>query len=66
LVREIDAPINILSNPGISTGVPPSVSELQDLGVARLSLGSALMKATLALMKKVADELRNTGHTILC
>ena len=61
LVKEINAPINILSNPGIGAGVPPSVSELQDLGVARLSLGSALMKATLALIKKVADELSGKG-----
>ena len=61
LVKEINAPINILANPGIGGGLPPSVSELQDLGVARLSLGSALMKATLALMKKVADELTGKG-----
>src|SRR5690242_2517119 len=47
LVKEINAPINILSNPGIAGGLPPSVQELQDLGVARLSLGSSLMKATL-------------------
>ena len=61
LVKEIDAPINILSNPTIGTGLPPSVSELQDLGVSRLSLGSCLMKATLALIKKVADELSEKG-----
>lgn len=62
LVKEINVPINILSNPGIGTGIlPPSVSELQDLGVARLSLGSGLMKATLAIIKKVADELSEKG-----
>jgi 2-methylisocitrate lyase-like PEP mutase family enzyme len=61
LVKEINAPINILSNPTIGVGLPLSVSELQDLGVARLSLGSSLMKATLALMKKVADELSEKG-----
>ncbi|MCX6233072.1 MAG: isocitrate lyase/phosphoenolpyruvate mutase family protein [Bacteroidetes bacterium] len=61
LVKEINAPINILSNPGIGAGLPPSVSELQDLGVARLSLGSGLMKASLALIKKVADELSEKG-----
>jgi 2-methylisocitrate lyase-like PEP mutase family enzyme len=62
LVMEINAPVNILSNPGIGAGVlPPSVRELQDIGVARLSLGSALMKATLALIKKVADELSEKG-----
>ena len=62
LVKEINAPVNILSNPGIGPGIlPPSVGELQDLGVARLSLGSGLMKATLALIKKVADELSEKG-----
>ncbi|HEY6951318.1 MAG TPA: isocitrate lyase/phosphoenolpyruvate mutase family protein [Bacteroidota bacterium] len=61
LVKEINAPINILANPGNAGGIPPSVRELQDLGVARLSLGSGLMKATLALMKKVADELSEKG-----
>ena len=61
LVKEIDAPINILANPGIGAGLPPSVRELQDLGVARLSMGSSLMKATLALIKKVAGELSEKG-----
>lgn len=61
LVKEINAPINILSNPTIGAESPLSVSELQDLGVARLSLGSGLMKATLALIKKVADELSEKG-----
>jgi 2-methylisocitrate lyase-like PEP mutase family enzyme len=61
LVREINAPINILSNPANAAGIPPSVHELQDLGVARLSLGSSLMKATLALIKKVSDELSQKG-----
>jgi 2-methylisocitrate lyase-like PEP mutase family enzyme len=61
LVKEINAPVNILANPGIGAGLPPSVSELQDLGVARLSLGSSLMKATLSLIKKVADELSEKG-----
>ena len=61
LVKEIQAPINILANPGIGAGLPPSVRELQDLGVARLSLGSSVMKATLALIKKIADELSKKG-----
>ena len=66
LVKEINAPINILANPGSGAGMPPSVRELQDLGVARLSLGSGVMKATLALIKKVADELSEKGtYTIL-
>jgi 2-methylisocitrate lyase-like PEP mutase family enzyme len=61
LVKEINAPINILANPTIGAGLTPSISELQDLGVARVSLGSGLMKATLALIKKVADELSQKG-----
>jgi 2-methylisocitrate lyase-like PEP mutase family enzyme len=61
LVKEIHCPINILANPGIGGGIPPSVGELQDLGVARLSLGSGVMKATLALMKKIANELSEKG-----
>ncbi|MGZ3882407.1 MAG: isocitrate lyase/PEP mutase family protein, partial [Flavisolibacter sp.] len=61
LVREINAPINILANPGMGGVRPPSISELQDLGVARVSLGSGLMRATLALVKKVADELAEKG-----
>ena len=61
LVREINAPINILSNPTMGSGLPLSITELQDLGVARVSLGSGLMKATLALIKKVADELSEYG-----
>jgi 2-methylisocitrate lyase-like PEP mutase family enzyme len=61
LVKEINAPINILANPGSGAGLPPSVAELQDLGVARLSLGSGVMKATLALIKKIADELSEKG-----
>ena len=39
----------------------PSVQERQDLGVARLSMGSGLMKATLALIKKIAGELAEKG-----
>jgi len=61
LVKEINAPINILANPTIGAGITPTISELQDLGVACVSLGSGLMKATLALIKKVADELSEKG-----
>jgi 2-methylisocitrate lyase-like PEP mutase family enzyme len=61
LVKEINAPINILVNPGMGGGLPPSVQELQDLGVARLSMGSGLMKASLSLIKKIAGELAEKG-----
>ena len=54
-------PVIILSNPTNGTGFQPSISELQDLGVARVSLGSSLMKSTLALVKKIANETRKQG-----
>ena len=62
LVKEINAPVNILANPGIGGGkLPPSVQELQDLGVARLSLGSSVMKATFALIQKIGREVSEKG-----
>ncbi|HEX2869514.1 MAG TPA: isocitrate lyase/phosphoenolpyruvate mutase family protein [Ignavibacteriales bacterium] len=61
LVKEIQAPINILANPTNAPSLPPSVRELEDLGVARLSLGASVTKAALLLIKKVADELLTGG-----
>jgi 2-methylisocitrate lyase-like PEP mutase family enzyme len=61
LVAGIKGPVNILSNPTNGAGLPPSVSELRDLGVARLSVGSSLMKSTLALIKNVGEELIQKG-----
>lgn len=61
LVSEINAPINILSNPTNGTGFPPSIRELEAIGVARVSLGSSLMKSTLSLTKRIADELIKKG-----
>ena len=61
LVNEINSPVNILSNPTNGTGFPPSIGELEELGVARVSLGSSVMKSTLALIKKIADELSQKG-----
>lgn len=56
LVAELKFPVNILAGPG-SPGVP----ELQKLGVARVSLGSGPMRASLGLMKRIAEELRISG-----
>lgn len=61
LVREIDAPVNILANPSNGTALPPGLKELEEIGVARLSVGSSLMKSTLALIKRVADEIITAG-----
>jgi 2-methylisocitrate lyase-like PEP mutase family enzyme len=56
LVRDLQCPLNILAGPG-SLPVP----ELENLGVARVSLGSAPMRATLGLLRRMADELKTTG-----
>lgn len=56
LVRELHHPVNILAGPG-----SPSVPELQKLGVARVSLGSSVMRATLGLVERIAQELRGAG-----
>lgn len=61
LVKEIDAPINTLVNPTRGTGLPPSISMLENLGVARVSFGSSIMKATLAMTKKVVSEVLVDG-----
>lgn len=56
LVEGVDAPLNILVGPG-----SPSVSELRDLGVARVSLGSTMVRAAYALVRRGAGELFDTG-----
>jgi 2-methylisocitrate lyase-like PEP mutase family enzyme len=56
IVRDVQCPVNILGGPG-----SPSVPELEKLGVARVSLGSAPMRATLGLVRKMAAELKASG-----
>jgi 2-methylisocitrate lyase-like PEP mutase family enzyme len=56
LVAAIDGPINILAGPG-----SPSVPELKALGVARVSVGGAIMRATLGVVQRAAEELRSGG-----
>ena len=56
LVKAVAAPLNILITPGC-----PSISELQKLGVARASAGSAATRATLGLLRRIGQELLETG-----
>ena len=56
LVKGIGGPVNILAVDG-----SPSISELETLGVARLSLGSGPMRATMAVLRDIARELKSTG-----
>jgi len=52
----IQAPINVLA-PTSAAGL----AELEEAGIARVSLGPALMWAAMTTMKKVAEELQNYG-----
>jgi 2-methylisocitrate lyase-like PEP mutase family enzyme len=56
LVSDLQCPLNILAGPGT-----PSVAELSALGVRRISLGSGPMRATLGLLRKLAEEVRDHG-----
>jgi 2-methylisocitrate lyase-like PEP mutase family enzyme len=56
LLKEIDAPINVIAGPSL-----PPLGELEAMGVARVSLGPRPMRAALALVRKIARELREAG-----
>ncbi len=56
LIADLQCPVNILAGPR-----SPSVPELQRLGVARVSLGSGPMRATLGLLRRLAEELKKAG-----
>jgi len=52
LVKAVKAPLNILLMPGA-----PNLNELEKLGVARASIGSGLMRATLGTTRKIAKAM---------
>lgn len=56
LVQGIGGPINILA----TRGAPP-IAELEALGVARVSVGSGPHRATMALTRDIARELKTRG-----
>jgi 2-methylisocitrate lyase-like PEP mutase family enzyme len=56
LVADLRCPVNVLAIPG-----SPSVAELASLGVRRISLGSGPMRATLGLLRRLAEELKTLG-----
>lgn len=56
LARDVKCPVNILAGPG---SLP--VLELEKLGVARVSVGSSPMRATLGLVLRIAEELKTSG-----
>jgi 2-methylisocitrate lyase-like PEP mutase family enzyme len=56
LAKEVKAPVSVLAGPKT-----PSVSELQELGVARVSYGSAFLKAAIGATRRLAQEIRDQG-----
>jgi len=56
IVKEVKAPVSILAGPQ-----SPSVNELQDLGVARVSYGSGFLKAAIGATRKMAEEILTKG-----
>ncbi|MCP5053061.1 MAG: isocitrate lyase/phosphoenolpyruvate mutase family protein [bacterium] len=56
IVNEIEAPINILASAG-----KPTIAQLEEIGVARVSLGPRVMRAALGLIRKISKELLTTG-----
>lgn len=56
LAKEINAPINIIAG----TTTPP-LAQLEDCGIARVSLGPRAMRAALGLLRKIAEEIRDQG-----
>jgi 2-methylisocitrate lyase-like PEP mutase family enzyme len=56
LVAALKAPLNILVTAG-----SPSLGELEKMGVARASTGSAVMRATLGLVRRIGKELMAAG-----
>lgn len=57
LVKEVHAPVSVLA--GEDT---PSVPELEALGVARVSYGSAFTRYAIAAVKRLAAELQTSGR----
>ncbi|NUM81764.1 isocitrate lyase/phosphoenolpyruvate mutase family protein [bacterium] len=56
LAKEINAPLNILAG----TTTPP-ISELQNLGIARVSVGPRPMRALLSFLRKMSQEWLSDG-----
>jgi 2-methylisocitrate lyase-like PEP mutase family enzyme len=56
LVKAIASPLNILISPDC-----PALAELEKIGVARASAGSAVMRAALGSVRRIAKEWMETG-----
>ena len=56
LTAAVNTPLNILAGPGF-----PTLKEMKELGVKRVSLGSGPMRACLGVVTRIARELQNSG-----
>jgi len=56
IVKAIDAPINLIAGSHL-----PTLPELEELGVARVSFGPRAQRACLALLRRMAREWKATG-----
>lgn len=56
LVASVDRPVNVLARPGC-----PSVGELAELGVSRISVGGAFAYTAMGALVEAARELREDG-----
>lgn len=56
LVRSLKLPLNVLAGPAT-----PAVAELEKLGVARVSIGSGLHRASLAFAERLARDILTGG-----
>jgi 2-methylisocitrate lyase-like PEP mutase family enzyme len=54
VLAQVKLPLNIIAMPGI-----PDLKTLNNLGVARLSLGPSLLKISIRAMKEVAEQLKD-------
>ena len=55
-VEALRFPLNILIGPGM-----PALNRLQEIGVARVSTGSGIARATIGLTRRIAREIKETG-----
>jgi 2-methylisocitrate lyase-like PEP mutase family enzyme len=58
LVKSLDRPVNVIA---ALQGFPTSLSELSELGVRRISVGSALARAAYGAFLRAAEEMKNSG-----
>jgi 2-methylisocitrate lyase-like PEP mutase family enzyme len=56
VVETLRFPLNILAGANL-----PTIPRLRELGVARVSVGSGILRATLGLTRRIAQELKQSG-----